>query len=97
MTEYIVYVKIFRNKRLDIGKIKSARLNGSEKSNEKTSSGKLIYFEIKKNIRIAQAAENKFKSLTRNKLIEMIRKSNPELLDLKNTLNQNDHLKELVY
>jgi predicted GIY-YIG superfamily endonuclease len=72
-------------------------LNGSEKSNEKTSSGKLIYFEIKKNIRIAQAAENKFKSLTRNKLIEMIRKSNPELLDLKNTLNQNDHLKELVY
>jgi len=94
MTEYIVYVKILKNNRLVIGKMRLAALNDT---NDNGTRGKLIYFEHKKNIRAAQAAENKFRSLTRNKLIEKIRNTNPELLDLKHTIHNSNHLKELIY
>jgi len=97
MNEYIVYVKMLRNKRLVIGKMKSTAFNGGYELTKNNKGGKLIYFELKKNIKGAQAAENKFKSLTRNKLMEKIKNINPELLDLKQTINNNKYFKELIY
>jgi len=97
MTEYIVFVKILKNKRMVIGNMRLRDMNGINDPNERRQGSKLIYFEIKKNMRVAQAAENKFRSLTRNKLIEKIRNTNLELLDLKHTVYNTNHIKELIY
>jgi hypothetical protein len=97
MNEYIVYVRLLRNKRLVIGKMRLAAFNAAADPTGNDLGGKLIYFELKKNMRAAVLIENKFRSLTRNKLMDKIRNINPELFDLKQTINNNiNYLKELI-
>ena len=89
---------MLKNKRLLIGKMKLSSFNATNNSAKNNKAGKIIYFELKKNIRGAQEVENKFRSLTRNKLIDKIRNINPELFDLKQTIDNNiNYLKELIY
>lgn len=97
MTEYIVYVRMLRNKRLVIGKMRLAAFNTVAGSAGNSFGGKLIYFELKKSIRQAQAVENRFKSLTRNMLMDKIRNINPELSDLRQTIDYNSNFfKEII-
>jgi predicted GIY-YIG superfamily endonuclease len=97
MSEYIVFVKIKKNNRIEIGTKKLNALNGPNAETRRAPGEKVIYFERKKNIRAAMAAESKFKLLTRNRLIEKIRYTNPELLDLKHTIFDSEFLKESNY
>src|SRR4030095_1498751 len=101
MNDYIVYVKTLNNKRLVVGKMKVSGFNELNRISENGGSFKLIYFEYRKNIRSAEMKEKKLKSLPRTKLIDEIKKSNPELLDLKHTIpppNQaGRNFEELIY
>ena len=47
---------------------------------------KIMYFEIFKNNRSAKARLKKMQSLDRLKLVEMIKNSNPEMLNLANCI-----------
>lgn len=58
---------------------------------------KLVYFEFKANKRSAEAGEKKLRSLNKKSLMNYIRKSNPEMLDLKYTINSNKITEELIY
>ncbi len=83
--EYIVYIRELKSKKMVV-EVSQGEIANGYAQNE----GKLVYYEVKNNIRTAMAREKKLKSLNRLKLIEMVRNNNPEMLDLRNTLTSND-------
>ncbi|HEY3249803.1 MAG TPA: hypothetical protein VGK25_01665 [Ignavibacteria bacterium] len=97
MNEYIIFVKLLKNKRLVIGRMKLSGIKELNKIGLNGQSWKIIHLEFRKNIRSAEMRENKLKSLTRTRLLEEIRKSNPELLDLKHTIISRNFFEELIY
>jgi len=97
MKEYIVYVKLFNDKKNAVGKMLTHRFITSYKPETNGENWKLIYFEFKSTIRSAQAKEKKLRLLKKNILMDFVRRSNPELLDLKYTINSSNILEELIY
>lgn len=79
---YIVCVRQLKNKKMVI-EISS----GNENISPAPKEGKLVYYEIKNNVRTAVAREKKLKSLNRLKLVEVVKRGNPEMFDLRDTLS----------
>jgi predicted GIY-YIG superfamily endonuclease len=97
VSEYIIYIKILKNNKIIIGKLRTSSLKDISANGSEKDSWKLIYFENKKGIRAAEMRERKLKSLNRKKLFEEIRKSNPELLDLKYTITNASLSEQSIY
>jgi len=95
MNEYILYIRMMKNGRIVIGKMRPNSLNGFLKKDTGAAGWKLIYFESRKSMRSAQMLERKFSSMTRASLLNEIRKSNPELLDLKYALSNTNLTQEV--
>ena len=94
MKEYIVFVKLINGKKAAAGKMLTHRFISSYESGEKW---KLVYFEFKNSKRMAELKEKKLRSLNKKVLMEVVKRSNPELLDLKYTINRNNIFEELIY
>jgi predicted GIY-YIG superfamily endonuclease len=93
--EFIVYVRMTASHRVSTGvsvNMKAIIPNGASsngfgyRSGRKAhSSSKIVYYEIKRNKRVAISREKELNKLNRKKLRELIRSNNPELLDLSTT------------
>jgi len=97
MKEYIVYVKLINGKKAAACKMPAHMFISSCGLEENSNKWKLVYFEFKSTKRLAETKEKKLKSLNMKALIDIVKRSNPELLDLKYTINRNNITKELIY
>jgi predicted GIY-YIG superfamily endonuclease len=80
--EYIVYVKQLKSRKMVV-----EVSNGNGLSPKAQTDAKIVYYEVKTNAKTATAREKKLKSLNRTRLQELVRGSNPDMLDLRTTLN----------
>ncbi len=94
--EFIVYVKMTRPNKLSTG-VLSAMTAKPEGSNGRTVvaiSGRdhanIVFYETRKSKRQAVAREKELKKLNRKKLTELVRQSNPEMLDISGIWNDGD-------
>jgi hypothetical protein len=97
MKEYIVYVKHVNGKRIQAGKMLTSSFIAGCHPADGNGNWKLVYFEFKASKRSAEAGENKLRSLNKKSLMDYVKKSNPEMLDLKFTINSNKITEELIY
>jgi hypothetical protein len=97
MKDYIVYVKLINDKKAATGKMPTHRFLSSFGRAVNGEKWKLVYFEFKSTKRAAEAKEKKLGSLNKKVLLDMVKISNPELLDLKYTINESSILEELIY
>ena len=97
MKEYIIFVRLVNDKKILTGKMLTNRFISPYYSGENMDGWKLVYFEFKANKRSAETREKKLRTLKKNILMDFVRKSNPELLDLKYTITGNKIIEELIY
>jgi hypothetical protein len=99
MQEFVVFVKRINNKKFKVGsKPKHEFANEAGiRGNAGSNGSKLLFFEIKGSAKAAKLKEKKLSSLGRMKLIEEIKKSNPEMFDLGQIFDNNNIHKELIY
>ncbi|MCI0450100.1 MAG: hypothetical protein L0Y79_10030 [Chlorobi bacterium] len=79
--EFIICIRQLKNKKMVV------EISNRVYSSPGLKDEKLVYYEVKKNIRAAMAREKRLKSLNRLKLVEVVKRGNPEMFDLRDTLS----------
>ncbi|GEM_PF-2270267 len=94
--EFIVYVKMSRPNKLSTGVLPVMMAKGQRSSGQSTMvlSGRdhsnIVFYESRKSKRQAIAREKELKKLNRQKLTDLVRTVNPEMLDISGIWNEDE-------
>jgi len=92
--EYIVFIRLFKSNKMSVSISANMKteVNGFRGSLGPNSNfiTKIVYYEVKKSKRQALAREKELKNLNRKGLTSVVKASNPEMLDLSSTWEEDN-------